>query len=186
MEAREYIKVPKERIGVIVGKKGEVKRRVEQETKTKITIDSKDGVVSIEATDETDDPLAVWRARDIIIAMARGFSPERAMRLLDEEQMLEVIDLTRIIGRSRNTLIRVKGRIIGEEGKARRIIEETCGAVISVYGHTVSIIGDIDQLQCAKKAIMMLIHGARHSTVYKTIQKIARSIKMRKIIPRPF
>ncbi|MBS7287169.1 MAG: RNA-processing protein [Candidatus Freyarchaeota archaeon] len=181
MEAREHVKVPKERIAVIIGKEGCVKKKLEQETKTKIIIDSDEGTVTIETTEKTDDPLAVWRARDIVIAMARGFSPERAFRLLDEEQMLEVIDLTRIVGDSKNTLTRIKGRIIGEEGKSRRIIEETCGAAISVYGHTVSIIGDVDQLQCAKKAIMMFIEGARHSTVYKTIQKIARAIKVRRI-----
>ncbi|MBS7248873.1 MAG: KH domain-containing protein [Candidatus Jordarchaeales archaeon] len=183
MEAREYVKVPKERIAVIIGKDGCVKKRLEQETKTKITVDSNEGTVTIETTEETEDPLSIWRARDIVIAMARGFSPERAFRLLDEEQMLEVIDLTKIVGDSRNTLTRIKGRIIGEEGKSRRIIEETCGAAISVYGHTVSIIGDSDQLQCAKKAIMMLIEGARHSTVYRAIQRMARAIKMKRIIP---
>ncbi|MEM2574733.1 MAG: KH domain-containing protein [Candidatus Jordarchaeales archaeon] len=183
MEAREYVKVPKERIAVIIGKDGCVKKRLEQETKTKITVDSNEGTVTIETTEETEDPLSIWRARDIVIAMARGFSPERAFRLLDEEQMLEVIDLTKIVGDSRNTLTRIKGRIIGEEGKSRRIIEETCGAAISVYGHTVSIIGDSDQLQCAKKAIMMLIECALQSTVYIAIQRMARAIKMKRIIP---
>ena len=45
------------------------------------------------------------------------------------------------VGTSQSSINRLKGRIIGECGKSRRTIEETSGADVSVYGHTVGLIG---------------------------------------------
>jgi ribosomal RNA assembly protein len=177
MQASEVVKVPQARVGVIIGKDGEVKKRIEEETKTKLTIDSKEGNVTIEAPQGTDDPLAVWRAKDITIAIGRGFSPKKSFRLLDEDEAMEVIDLSDFVGRSENALKRIRGRIIGENGKARRAIEELTGANLSVYGRTVSIIGEFDQLAVAKEAIMMFIHGAQHGTVYRFLHRKGRELK---------
>jgi ribosomal RNA assembly protein len=177
MQASEVVKVPQARVGVIIGKDGEVKRRIENETKTKLTIDSEEGNVTIETTEGTNDPLAVWRAKDIAIAIGRGFSPKKSFRLLDEDEAMEVIDLTDFVGRSENALKRVRGRIIGENGKARRTIEELTGANLSVYGRTVSIIGEFDQLAVAKEAIMMFIHGAQHGTVYRFLHRKGKELK---------
>ncbi|MHA1721889.1 MAG: KH domain-containing protein [Candidatus Baldrarchaeia archaeon] len=180
MISREFVKVPKERIAVVIGKHGEIKRYLEKETKTKITVDSKTGEIVIESTPKTDDPLAVWKARDVILAIGRGFSPERAKRLLKDGQLIEIIDISQFTGRSKNSLRRVKGRIIGENGKTRKIIEETTGVSLSIYGRTVTLIGDYEWIRVAKKAIMMLIEGAPHGTVYKFLSKMRREYKRQK------
>jgi ribosomal RNA assembly protein len=177
MQAREVVKVPQARVGVVIGKDGEIRRKIEEETKTKVAIDSEEGNVTIEATDMTDDPLAVWRARDIIVAIARGFSPKKSFRLLDEDEAMEVIDLTDFVGRSENALKRIRGRIIGENGKTRRTIEELTGVNLSVYGRTVSIIGEFDQLAVAKESIMLFIHGAQHGTVYRLLHRKGKELK---------
>ncbi|MEX2707081.1 MAG: KH domain-containing protein [Candidatus Freyrarchaeum guaymaensis] len=177
MESREFVRIPKERVAVLIGPGGEVKAKVERETKTRLEIDSKDGSVLILPTEETDDPLAVWKARDIVRAIGRGFSPKRAFRLLNEDELLEIVDLTLFTGKSKNALARVKGRIIGAGGKTRKIIEEVSGAILSVYGHTVAIIGDVEQGRLAKEAVIMLIEGAPHSTVYAVLQKRKRALK---------
>ncbi|MEM3526209.1 MAG: KH domain-containing protein [Candidatus Jordarchaeaceae archaeon] len=177
METREFVKVPKERIGSIIGPDGKVKSIIEKETKTRLEIDSEEGNVTIVPTEEMEDPLAIWKARDIIRAIGRGFSPERAFRLLNDDELLEIVDLTLFTKKSRNALTRIKGRIIGEGGKTRKIIEEVSGATLSIYGHTVAIIGDVDQSRMAKEAIMMLIEGAPHSTVYNVLQKRKQALK---------
>jgi ribosomal RNA assembly protein len=141
------------------------------------SVDSKEGNVTIEATEATNDPLAVWRARDIVIAIARGFSPKKSFRLLDEDEAMEVMDLTDFVGRSENALKRIRGRIIGENGKTRRSIEELTGVNLSVYGRTVSIIGEYDQLSVAKEAIMLFIRGAQHGTVYRFLHRKSRELK---------
>ncbi|MHA1277796.1 MAG: KH domain-containing protein [Candidatus Helarchaeota archaeon] len=177
MKAEEHIKIAHQRIAILIGKNGETKKKIEELTQTSIEIDSKDGFVHIINIPSTENPLAVWKARDIIKAIGRGFSPERALQLLDEDAYLEIIDLATFFGRNSNAIKRIKGRIIGEAGKTRRIIEESTENVLSVYGNTVSIIGNIKTLKIAKKAVTMLIKGASHSTVYQFLYKKRREMK---------
>jgi len=93
--------------------------------------------------------------------------------------MLDIIDLRAIFGRSESDIRRVKGRIIGMEGKTRKIIEELTDTNICVYGHTVSIIGDIEQVQAAREAIQMLINGSPHNIVYRFLHRKRRELKKR-------
>jgi ribosomal RNA assembly protein len=76
---------------------------------------------------------------------------------------------------------RLKGRIIGKEGKTRRIIEELTETNVSVYGHTVSIIGNMEQAEVAKEAIRMLIRGSLHQTVYRFLHRKRREFKKKKM-----
>ena len=177
MIAEEHIKIPLARIAIVIGKNGETKQKIENLTQTSIEIDSKEGIVHIVSIPDAENPLAVWKARDIIKAIGRGFSPERAFHLLYDDAYLEIIDLTTIFGRNNNTIKRIKGRIIGETGKTRRLIEELSGSVLSVFGNTISIIGSLDNFKTAKKAVMMLIDGISHNTVYRFLYKRRREIK---------
>ncbi len=174
----ETIKIPKERIGVVIGKSGETKAAIEQVTKTKLTVDSENNTVVIEPSEEAD-PLSVWKTKQILTAIGRGFNPKNALKLVDDNAFLEVIDLKSIFP-SEKSQIRIKGRIIGEKGKTRRIIEELSETKISVYGDTVSIIGGQEQLKIAKKAVEMFIKGLSHAKVYKYLSKMKQELKQRK------
>ena len=178
-EQEEFVRIPKDRVAVVIGKKGKTKREIERRTKTKIEIDSETGEVFITATKETDDPLAVWKARDVVMAIGRGFSPERAFRLFNEGEVLEVINLTDIIiGNDKNALPRVRGRIIGRKGRTREIIEEMSGADVSVYGKTVAIIGNPIQVEVAKTAIEKLAKGSPHGVVYKYLERRKKDLEL--------
>ncbi len=173
-----FVKIPHERIGVLVGPGGNIKKEIEKRLSVKLQVDSHTGDVLIKLNPNVDDPSVLFRAKDVVIAIGRGFSPERAFRLLDDEDsMLEVIDLREISGRSPSDLKRLKGRLIGKEGKARRLIEELTDTFISIYGHTVSIIGRIEKVEVAREAIRMLIKGSQHSTVYKFLHRKRRELK---------
>ncbi|MEM4452229.1 MAG: KH domain-containing protein, partial [Thermosphaera sp.] len=167
---RLYEKLPLDRIGVLIGDDGRVKKEIEVKTRTSITIDSNTGGVVIEPALPTTSALELMKARDIVKAIAYGFSPDRAMRLLDEDQVLIVIDVRQYVGDKPNHVARVLGRIIGEDGKARRTLEEMTGAYISVYEPYVAIIGDYETANIAKTAVEMLIQGRRHSSVYKYVE----------------
>lgn len=171
------IPVSPDRIGVLIGNKGNVKRKVEEALNVKINIDSTTGVVEIEPKPNTDIT-SVLKTRDFVRAIAYGFSPKRALRLLDEMQTLEIIDLKEFY-RRREDLVRVKGRIIGESGKARQMIEEMAGADISIYDHYVAIIGDFEQVRIAREAVMMLINGRQHRTVYNFLKTKNAELKRR-------
>lgn len=175
MYFHETVRVPADRLGAIVGKNGRVRRRVEKLTNTKIKINS-EGLVTITSPENTEDPVLAWKARDMIRAMARGFSPSRALTLIDEEARLVVISLREYVGSSPSQLKRVAGRIIGMNGRTRRVIEEITESVVSVYGHTVSVIGADPGLQYANRAISMLIGGAPHSAIYKYLERSRRGM----------
>ena len=74
------------------------------------------------------------------------------------------------------------GRIIGREGKTRRIIEQLTGAQVSVSGHTVAIIGTYDAVSTAKDALENLITGRQHGTVYKFLRRRRTEPKKEKAI----
>lgn len=174
------VKIPRERIGVLIGPEGNVKETIEKKLSVDLLVDSQSGDVAITLKGDAKDPSYIFRAKDVVTAIGRGFSPEHAFRLLgDEDEMLDMIDLREFYGRSQSDINRTKGRIIGKEGKTRKIIEEMSGAVVSVYGHTVSIIGDIEQVEIAREAIRMLMKGSEHRTVYRFLQKKRHEQKMK-------
>ncbi|MCC6040556.1 MAG: KH domain-containing protein [Desulfurococcaceae archaeon] len=174
---RVYEKVPLDRIGVLLGSNGRVKREIEEKTKTKLTVDSTSGSVVIEPAFQSTTALDLLKAQNIVRAIAHGFSPERAFRLLEDDQVLEVIDVRQYIGDKPNHIKRVLGRIIGENGKTRRILEEMTGAYISIYETFVAIIASYEVSNVVKKAVEMLTEGRPHSTVYKYIDREMFTLK---------
>ena len=173
-----FVKIPKERVGVLIGPEGTTKKNIEDKLGVELQIDSEAGDVTITMTEKAEDPSMLFRARDVITAIGRGFSPDHAFRLIrDEEAMLDIIDLRTVFGKSESDLKRVKGRIIGMNGKTRRIIEELTGSSVAVYGHTVGIIGNMDQAEVAREAIQMIVKGSLHSTVYRFLHRKRRELK---------
>ncbi len=167
-ERNLHVKIPIERVGVLIGTEGRVKEALEKRLDVKIEVDGTSG--DVEIISSSSDPSVLFRARDIVVAIGRGFSPETAFKLLDESQNLYVIDL-RELCRSNADMNRVKSRVIGMGGKTRRIIEEETVTSISVYGHTISIIGDVEHTDVAKEAIEMLLKGLLHRDVYKFLDR---------------
>lgn len=170
------LSIPEERIGVLIGKEGEIKKRIEELSGCNVRISSKTGVVKIEC----EDPYKFMRVQDVIKAIAHGFNPEIAIKLLEDDMTtLDIIDLTSYV--SDKHLQRIKGRIIGKEGSMRKTIEDLLNVHISVYGKTVAIIGDVESVAIAREAIEMLVEGAQHSTVIKFLERKRRELKIRSL-----
>jgi ribosomal RNA assembly protein len=179
---KAYIKIPGDRIGALVGPDGSVKSIIERKLSISLQVDSQNGTVQITLPPSAEDPTVLFRAKEVVTAIGRGFAPNHAFRLLnDDETVFEMINLRETVGRSQSDLKRLKGRVIGKEGKTRRIIEELSGAKISVYGHTISIIGQVDQVAIAREAVRMLIRGSLHGTVYRFLHKKRRELKKQKL-----
>ena len=177
-----FVRIPRERVGVLVGPEGRVKRHIEEKMQVELRIESEDGGVEITLGEKATDPSMLLRAKDVITAIGRGFTPESAFRLVrDEDTIFDFIDLRAVFGRSDSDIKRVKGRIIGQEGKTRRTIEELSEADVVVYGHTVGIIGTFDQANVARAAIQMLIDGSTHQVVYRFLQKKRSDLKKEKL-----
>lgn len=176
--ASTFIRIPKERVGVLIGPDGRTKKSIEEKLSVELQIDGEEGDVNILMKENAADPSMLFKAKDVVTALGRGFSPEHAFRLIrDEEAVLDMLDLRAIFGKSEADIKRVKGRIIGMNGKTRTIIEELTDAHVAVYGHTVAIIGTMEQVQVAREAIEMLIKGSMHGTVYRFLHRKRRELK---------
>ena len=173
----QSVKVPKDRIGALIGKEGEVKSKVEKLTGVKMVIDSAEGDVVLDYS-KAGDPSAVLSVMDFVTAVGRGFSPEKALMVLDDDWYLEVVDIREYVGKKPNHVARMRARVIGTKGKTRKLFEELTGTYISVYGNTIAVIGDTLQLDIVRRALDMLLTGSEHAAVYKFLEGKRAEIKI--------
>lgn len=161
----EQLKIPKERIPILVGTKGIIKRRIQDLTNTVLRINSENGDVFIEG-----ESINVFNCTNLVKAIGRGFNPDIAVKVLNENNCLEIIPIEEF-SRNKKDLVRIRSRLIGSEGKARKSIESLTNTDIVIYGKTVSIIGKIENVMIARQGIMNLLQGSKHANVYSYIEK---------------
>lgn len=160
------VKIPRDRIAVLIGKGGSLKKEIEEATHSKLIVDSSEGDVVVEG----DDPLQLFSTKNIIRAIARGFNPEVALRLLNADYAFELIEVKEFV-KNPEHIARVKGRVIGKEGKTRQIIEELTDTNICVYGKTIGIIGSAEKTGVARRAVEALLSGSPHANVYTWLER---------------
>jgi len=165
----KQIRIPEERVGVIIGSEGETKKEFQDVTDCEIELEG--NTVKLEG-----DPLDEMTAEQIAKAIGRGFNPEKAFNLIQEHHVLHLIDLNRFAD-TNNDMERLKGRVIGRDGEARRHIEKMTETQISVYGKTIGIIGHAQNIEVAVEAINILLKGSSHSTAYNYLEKNQDKIK---------
>ncbi|MEM1994186.1 MAG: KH domain-containing protein [Nitrososphaerales archaeon] len=180
MTFEQTLKIPIDRIGALLGKQGSTKAEIEKMCNVSINVDSNTGEVPVKIKGAVEEA-EPFKALAIINAISRGFSPQRAFKLTKDNTTLETIDLREYAGRSKDALTRIKGRIIGQNGKARRVIEELTRTEVSVYGHTVSIIGEPEGVKLAAEAVKTLASGSQHSTVYRMLQRARQKAKLERL-----
>jgi ribosomal RNA assembly protein len=164
----EIIRIPEERVKILIGKEGKTKKMIEKRCSVELTVDDSEVQVSGDATD-------IFFASEIVKAIGRGFEPRKAMLLLKEDFMFHLIPLREIVS-SEKAITRLKARVIGEDGKIKTMIEESTDSFVSVYGNTIGIISKSDSIEYTKEAISMILDGARHSTVLAYLSKAKREI----------
>jgi len=167
----EIIKVPEDRIGVLIGPKGITRAKIAKKGKCKLEIDSASGEAIIEGEGED-----FFRAADVIKAIARGFSPERAFKLFEHDYLLKILDITDYTGKNASTQKAKRGRVIGRNGMARMEIEKKTNTMISVYGKTVAIIALPDEMEKAIEAVDMLLNGAKHETMERYLDEKGKDV----------
>jgi ribosomal RNA assembly protein len=164
----QHVTVPQDRLGALIGEGGETMREIERRAEVRLDIDSETGSVAIESV---GDPVTAMVAPDIVRAVGRGFKPEAALSLLDDEmRMFDLIDLDDAT-RNKNDLQRQKGRLIGENGRTRQLMEELSGAEVVIYGTTLGIIGQPEEVEAVRRATEMILDGAPHGAVYSFLER---------------
>lgn len=164
MEEKFYL--DEDRVSVFIGKHGKEKLNFEKKFNCKLDINSKNGEVIIKAENSID----IFILSNIISAINYGHSPENALKLEDESNVLDVIDIKTII-KDHNRLKTVMGRIIGKEGTTRKTIEQITKCSISVKDHFVSAIGAYENIIVVHEALLMLISGSSHKSFYSYLER---------------
>ena len=157
------VRIPEDRVGVVIGEGGETKNRIEEDTQCSLEIN--DNNMKIEG-----DALEEMTAQKIVKAIGRGFNPEKAFKLAEENFEYHQIDIGRFAD-TPNSQERLKGRVIGRDGEARKHVEKMTETEISVYGKTVGFIGHVENIQISQEAVKMLLNGRSHATTYDYLEK---------------
>ncbi|MCQ4331964.1 KH domain-containing protein [Natronomonas sp. F2-12] len=164
----KHVTVPEDRIGVLIGEGGETMREIESRAEVRLDIDSETGSVRVEPV---GDPILGLKGPDIVKAIGRGFAPEDAFRLLEDEmQRFDLIDIDAAT-RNKKDLRRKKGRLIGENGRTRELMAELSGADVVIYGTTLGAIGSPEQVDAVRSAAEMILDGAPHGAVYSFLER---------------
>jgi len=167
----QHVKIPGDRVGVLIGEGGETLREIQRRAEVLLDVDSENNSVRVK---ENGDPVLALKAPDIVRAIGRGFPPQDALSLLDDEMMMfEIIDIKQA-ARNQDDVKRLKGRLIGKDGRTRELFEELTGAKVVIYGSTFSVIGMPKQVDVVRSAAEMLLDGAPHGAVYSFLERKRR------------
>ena len=161
------IKIPEARVGILIGSRGSVKKRIERELDVRLDI-------SDDVAIEGNDALNVMTTENVVKAIGRGFAPHIALKLIDENVTIYILPLPKDEKASK----RIKSRVIGEGGRAKANLEKLSGTNISVYGKTIAIVGGYEAVDAAREAIDNLIGGFSHAAVYALLEKKRRNAKI--------
>lgn len=177
MSYQQNLRIPQQRIGALLGKGGIAKNKIEKLCGVDIIVDSKSGDIILKSSGEAEQFNAL-KAANIVIAIGRGFSSEKALELLNEEVTMEIIDLRNYTGKSTDALTRIRGRIIGLKGKSRKLVEELTNTSISVYGYSTTILGAFNDVKVAVEALDMIASGKPHRAAYGYLERMKRQSKI--------
>lgn len=170
----QHVRVPQDRLGVLIGEGGATMREIEREAEVRLDIDSETGSVGIETV---GDPITGLKGPTIVKAIGRGFDPDTALSLLDDDmRMLETVDIDAAT-RNDKDMRRQKGRLIGEDGRTRELMAELSGASVVIYGSTLGAIGQPQEVEAVRRAAEMLLEGAPHGAAYSFLERKHNQMK---------
>lgn len=163
------VRIPEDRVGVLIGEGGETKEDIAKMTECDLEVKDNLAIIDGEPLDEMD-------AMNVVKAIGRGFNPDKALRLVEKDVMLHLMDLNDYAD-TENSRNRLKGRVIGRDGETRRHLEKEAHVDISVYGKTVGMIGKAQNIEIVSESIRMLLNGSSHATAYDYLEKNRSKIK---------
>ena len=165
------IKIPKIRVGALIGKNGETKKELEELADSKIYVD---GEGEVEITSDKANAITFYKLENVIKAIGRGFNPDKAKLLLDDYYALNIINLQDLGVKTEKSARNRKARIIGTQGSIRSYLEKELDCFISVQGKTISIIGKLSNIRICHEAIMRIINGASIGAVKHFIENFLK------------
>jgi len=119
---------------------------------------------------------AEYNAKNVIQAFGRGFTITDAYKLLEEDYFFKYVNLKDLLS-NEDQITRTKARIIGTDGRTKEYIESVSGALLSIFGNTIGMIGTTSQLTIATSAVQILVEGGTHKKAYRIMEGIRRKYR---------
>jgi ribosomal RNA assembly protein len=108
-------------------------------------------------------------AEKVILALDFGFPYITALEIKKEELMFEIINIKEYT--NQKNLPRVRGRIIGKEGKTLKTISELSNCYLELKDNKIGIIGEPEFIKNAQEALISIIKGTKVGNVYAYLEK---------------
>lgn len=138
------------------------KNNLQKELNVTLNIFGKEVSISGEPEDE-------YIAEKVIEALDFGFPFADALKIKKEDIMFEILNVKECT--NKKNFERIRGRIIGKEGKALRTISSLGDCHIELSGNKLGIIGCAENMRPVEEACKLLIKGSKHANVYAYLEK---------------
>ncbi|PJE81589.1 hypothetical protein COU58_01435 [Candidatus Pacearchaeota archaeon CG10_big_fil_rev_8_21_14_0_10_32_42] len=139
------------------------KKKLEKILKVKITNSGKE--VTFEGTPEGE-----YEAEKVLDALNLGFSFSDAISIKEKEFEFDKINIREFVRRG-NNMEKIRGRIIGRNGKVLSALSQLTKCSIELKNNEVGIIGNPEDIKSAIDSLIHIIQGGKHSNVYKGLEK---------------
>lgn len=169
-----FFKIPPERVGTLLGKNGRIKELLETRFRVSLQVDGETGGISVRYPPEAAENY--FLLKKTMDCVSTGFSDEDIREMMEKDYALAVVDLEEYAN-SNTHLSRVKGRIIGQAGRAKLKIEDYSKCRLSIYENLVGILGPEENIEMARDAVIKLAKGFEHQTVYRFMESRLRRTK---------
>jgi len=171
-----FFVVPPEKARTVLRNGGRIRRLMREHFDVSLAVDEETGGVSVSYTPDkaADAYLGVTK---IMSAISTGFDEAQIRDMIERDLSFVALDLEEMVGGRASTLTRIKGRIIGEKGRAKQKIESATGCALSIYGNKVGILGPSETTDIAGEAVQRLSSGFQHQTVYRFLESRMRRLK---------
>lgn len=115
------------------------------------------------------EPEEEYIAEKVIEALDFGFPFKDALKIKKEEFMFEILNIKDYT--AQKNFERVRGRIIGKDGKALKTLSNLSNCNIELSGNKLGIIGESECIRNVEEACKLLIKGSKHSNVYAYLER---------------
>jgi ribosomal RNA assembly protein len=141
-----------------------IKSKENLETELNVNIDIRGKEIYITGTPEDE-----YTAEKVIEALDFGFPFANALQIKKEDILFEILNIKECT--PQKNFERIRGRIIGKDGKALQTICNLSECHIELSGNKLGIIGPAENIRNVEEACKLLVKGTKHANVYAYLEK---------------
>lgn len=139
------------------------KNRKKLEALLDVKITNRGKEVRVEGTPENE-----VMASQVLHALNYGIPYSEAITIKTEGKVFETINIKEHTRQKK--LERVRGRVIGKNGKALKTLSELTDSAMELKENTIAVVVAPENLQRTTEAVIAIIKGAKHGAVYKELE----------------